>query len=223
LIRDESDGYPYFIQFICKEVYDLFIQQTSAGEKAGVPLEAITRKLDSDFFAGRWARATDRQRELLAVVALLEKQEDEFTVQEVVAKSAATLAKPFSSSHVNQMLASLCEAGLTYKNRHGRYSFAVPLFDRFILRQVEMYTPQPIFDSMPGMSTVLNFPAGLGWSTAPAAIPWSGVPATVPGSLATGLRWPAISYPMGVPPVPARKVSRRPGRKTARRPTPDQT
>jgi len=45
------------------------------------------------------------------------------------------LAKPFTASHVNQMFATLCDAGLIYKNRWGKYSFAVPLFDRFILRQ----------------------------------------------------------------------------------------
>jgi len=134
-ICDQSGGYPYFIQFICREVYDVFIQQTSAGQKPGVPMEAITRKLDTDFFAGRWARATDRQRELLLVMAGLGKPEGEFTVQEIVAHSARVLAKSFSASHANQMLASLCEAGLVYKNRHGRYSFAVPLFDRFIERQ----------------------------------------------------------------------------------------
>jgi hypothetical protein len=33
------------------------------------------------------------------------------------------------------MLAALSEAGLVYKNRHGKYSFAVPLFGRFIQRQ----------------------------------------------------------------------------------------
>jgi len=33
--------------------------------------------------------------------------------------------KPFSASHVNQMLVSLSEAGLVYKNRHGCYSLSV--------------------------------------------------------------------------------------------------
>ena len=97
-----------------------------------MPLDAITMKLDADFFAGRWARATDRQRDLLWAIASLGKPDDEFTVQEVVAASGAVLTKSFSSSHVNQMLASLCAAGLIYKNRWGKYSFAVPLFDRFI-------------------------------------------------------------------------------------------
>ncbi len=54
LISQESAGYPYFIQFICREVYDVFIQQHAAEEQRAVPIEAIQRKLDADFFAGRW-------------------------------------------------------------------------------------------------------------------------------------------------------------------------
>lgn len=136
LVCDLSGGYPYFIQFICREVYDVFQQQHGSGTASRVPTSAIIKKLDSDFFAGRWARATDRQRELLWVIANLPNQDEEFSVREIVeySKSEPTL-KGFSSSHANQMLASLSDAGLVYKNRHGRYSFAVPLLGRFILRQ----------------------------------------------------------------------------------------
>jgi hypothetical protein len=135
LIIDVSGGYPYFIQFICREVYDAFLQKTDAGEKATVPIKDITRKLDNNFFAGRWAKATDRQRELLAIIARLENCDEEFTVQEVSERSRGMSSKPFSPSHVSQMLVALGEAGLVYKNRHGKYSFAVPLLGRFILRQ----------------------------------------------------------------------------------------
>lgn len=45
------------------------------------------------------------------------------------------LDKPFGSSHVNQMLATLASQGLVFKNRHGRYCFAVPLLGRCIRRQ----------------------------------------------------------------------------------------
>jgi len=135
-IIDLSGGYPYFIQFVCREVYDLFLQQRDSGQPLAVPVEAIQRKLDTDFFAGRWARATDRQRALLKVVAQLPHCDGEFTVQEVVARSREVLDKPFSPSHANQMLATLSEAGLIYKNRHGKYSFAVPLLGDFIRRQV---------------------------------------------------------------------------------------
>jgi hypothetical protein len=142
-ITDMSGGYPYFIQFVCREVYDVFIQKIDRGEVANVPVAEIQRKLDTDFFAGRWARATDRQRDLLSVIATLENADSEFTVQEVVERSKETLDKGFSSSHVNQMLATLSDQGLVFKNRYGRYSFAVPLLAGFISRQNEqLQTPE---------------------------------------------------------------------------------
>ena len=130
-----SGGYPYFIQFICREVFDVFIQQLSREELPSVPITEIIHKLDTDFFAGRWAKATDRQRELLSVIASLETSDSEFTVQDIVEKSKQEIEKPFSSSHVNQMLVTLGDAGLIYKNRRGKYSFAVPLLGDYILRQ----------------------------------------------------------------------------------------
>lgn len=140
-ITSMSGGYPYFIQFICREVYDVFIQKMKTGERTRVPVEEITRKLDTDFFAGRWARATDRQRDLLAIIATLKNCESEFTVQEVVEASKRDPDKSFSSSHANQMLSSLCDAGLVFKNRHGRYSLGVPLLGEFIMRQIARTSP----------------------------------------------------------------------------------
>lgn len=136
LIVSQSGGYPYFIQFICKEVFDAFLQKLGEDADPVVPMNEITRKLDDDFFAGRWSRVTDRQRELLWVVAQLETCDEEFTVQDIVAESKKTLAKGFSSSHANQILNTLSTAGLVYKNRHGRYSLAVPLLANYIRRQM---------------------------------------------------------------------------------------
>lgn len=138
LITHESAGYPYFIQFICREVYDVFIRQHSDGEAKFVPVEAIQRKLDADFFAGRWARITDRQRELLWVVAHLDRPDEEFTILELTEKARTLLPKGFSPSNANQMLAGLAERGMVYKNRLGKYSFAVPLLGRFIRRTYEL-------------------------------------------------------------------------------------
>ncbi len=133
----ESGGYPYFIQFICREVFDVFIQQHANDEPRMVPVDAIQRKLDADFFAGRWAKITDRRRELLWVIANLDHPDDEFTILELIDKAKELLSKTFSPSHANQMLASLAERGMIYKNRLGKYSFAVPLLGRFILRNYE--------------------------------------------------------------------------------------
>lgn len=136
-----SGGYPYFIQFICREVFDALIQRANDGRDLKIPIDEIVRKLDNDFFAGRWAKATDRQRELLSLVARLDHCDTEFTVQEIVDVSKSGSSKPFSNSHVHQMLTALSNAGLVYKNRHGKYSFAVPLLGEFIRRQAERVLP----------------------------------------------------------------------------------
>jgi type II secretory pathway predicted ATPase ExeA len=137
VIVHESAGYPYFIQFIGREVYDVFIRQHADEEKKLVPIEAIQRKLDADFFAGRWARITDRQRELLWVVAHLDHADEEFTILELTERAKTLLPKPFSPSNASQMLTGLAERGMIYRNRFGKYSFAVPLLGRFIIRTQE--------------------------------------------------------------------------------------
>ncbi|MDR2614857.1 MAG: ATP-binding protein [Candidatus Accumulibacter sp.] len=137
-IINMSGGYPYFIQYICKEVYDVWIAKAANGEIAKMPAEDIVRKLDTDFFQGRWSKVTDRQRELLQVISTLATCDDEFTVQEIVNKSKEVLEKGFGASQVNQMLGALAESGLVFKNRIGKYSLAVPLLSRFIRRQIPL-------------------------------------------------------------------------------------
>lgn len=128
-----SGGYPYFIQFICREAYDAYLQN----EGGRVSILEIARKLDSDFFMGRWSRVTNRQRQLLWVIANLEHSDGEFTVQEVSEKSKELLSKAISPSQVSQMFNKLSDSGLVFRNRHGKYSFAVPMLGQFILRQAD--------------------------------------------------------------------------------------
>jgi hypothetical protein len=134
-----SGGYPYFIQYICKEVFDIWIAKAGTEQIPAVPTDDILRKLDTDFFQGRWSRVTDRQRVLLQVIAGLNTCDDEFTVQEIVNKSKEILDKGFSASHTNQMLASLATSGLVFKTRQGKYSLAVPLLSQFIRRQTDLF------------------------------------------------------------------------------------
>lgn len=130
-----SGGYPYFIQFICKEVYDVWLSKLGADEPPSVPEQAIVSKLDNDFFAARWDKATDRERDLLTVIARLPNADGEFSVNDIVLAAGKQLERPFSASQTNQMLGRLTAKGLIYKNRHGRYLFAVPLMSKFISRQ----------------------------------------------------------------------------------------
>ena len=76
-IVDKCGGYPYFLQFICRELFDTTLPPTEL-DASGVSIliGSILRKLDTDFYAGRWARTTDRQRALLTVIANLETSEE---------------------------------------------------------------------------------------------------------------------------------------------------
>jgi hypothetical protein len=111
----------------------------------------LIRKLDADFFAGRWGKIPDRQRELLYSIACLSNAAEEFTVNQIVDKSREIAKKHeikgFKAADVSSMMPKLINAGLTYKNRHGKYVLAVPLFDKFIKRQFEEDSGAPaLFD-----------------------------------------------------------------------------
>lgn len=140
-----SGGYPYFIQFICKETFDVWISKIAGGQKPIVPQDEIVRKLDQRFFAGRWDKASDRQREFMQVAALLPNARKEFTVQEVVSSSKDLLKrKSFSQASAGMMLRTLTDAGFVFRNRRGKYSFAVPMLDEFIVRQMGLAANLPV-------------------------------------------------------------------------------
>ncbi|MGR3913090.1 MAG: ATP-binding protein [Gammaproteobacteria bacterium] len=132
-----TKGYPYFIQFWGRELYDYLaagVDMSAKDRYAGI-VRRIFKKLDADFFEGRWAKLTDRQRDLLRIIAFLENSNAEFTVQEIVNASKGS-GDAFGGSHVNQMLTSLYEKGMVFKTRHGKYVLVVPLLDEYIRRRL---------------------------------------------------------------------------------------
>ncbi len=132
-IIEMSGGYPYFIQFLCREVYDIFEQQRQKKEAFYIPVDALLKKLDNDFFAGRWAKTTDREKEILTLIA--NAGLSVFGIQQVVTLSEKEEAvKPISKSQLSAMFGRLIDNGLIYKEKLGSYSFAVPLLERYIVR-----------------------------------------------------------------------------------------
>jgi len=58
--------------------------------------------------------------------------------------------KGFSPSHASQILAALINSGVVFRNRHGKYSFAVPLLGDFIRRQYPAELFDEASDGLPG-------------------------------------------------------------------------
>lgn len=142
LITERSDGYPHFLQFLCRELFD---HLRAVGDLRGSSptlarvIDSIILRMDSDFFGGRWNKLPDRQRDLLLCIATLETCDAEFTISEIVSASrspriARMIRKPFRANDISQMLPRLIEAGLVYRDRHGKYLFAVPLFGAYVRR-----------------------------------------------------------------------------------------
>lgn len=136
-----ADGYPYFIQFICKEVFDVLSVRARAfsviGEFAPIPFEAILQKLDQDFFASRWQRISENQKDFLGVIAQIPNCQNGFTVAQIVRLAEKNQTKKYSSSSATQFLNRLIELGFIYKTKRGQYRFAVPMLAEFIRRQTE--------------------------------------------------------------------------------------
>lgn len=143
LISEQSKGYPYFVQFICREAFDSFIIQISQGiGNPSVPLAEIIAKIDVEFFAPKWNTATDRERDLLSVVARLPHCHEEFTIKEVMDGQKAILEKPMSHSQISSMLAiNLSKKGLVFRTpRHGKYTLGIPMLASYINRQTQRTT-----------------------------------------------------------------------------------
>jgi hypothetical protein len=104
-----SGGYPYFIQFIGKEVFDAWIGKITIGVAPSAPMVEILEKLDQDFFAPRWINATDRQQQFMQVISTLPNAEEEFSVPEVVKAYKELLKSGFNPSHSVQILQALSE------------------------------------------------------------------------------------------------------------------
>lgn len=95
-----SGGYPFFIQYICKETFDLYMARLAFKEPPTIPVEQILQKLDQNFFSKRWDLVSDPQRIFLKVIAQLPNCEGEFTAQEIIRISKDILDKKYSSSSV---------------------------------------------------------------------------------------------------------------------------
>lgn len=139
-----SGGYPYFIQFICKESFDYFKlkNQVNPGAVPEVPVDIIMSNLDNDFFSGRWEMVPDRQKEFLLMVSLIEPREEQFGTQEIlesVEKNYAAYGiKTFKAGDISQQLSRAQDARILYKVSHGKYAFALPMFSDFVRRKYKV-------------------------------------------------------------------------------------
>jgi type II secretory pathway predicted ATPase ExeA len=123
-----ADGYPYFLQEYGSACW-LQADDTPIGVSDVHKAEGLAgQRLDAGFFRSRWERATEAEKRYLQAMA-----EDEDGPSRT-AELAARLGS--SQSSLSSLRSRLIQKGMIYAPEAGAVTFTVPLFARFIKRQV---------------------------------------------------------------------------------------
>lgn len=134
-VVDVTGGYPYLIQFFGKELVEQLLANGGILATGDFPSAESIDRLDAGLFSSRWNRTTDKQREVLHLIAHRnDNSSAEFSAFEI-SELGADLAG-MTNAQVSQSLQGLCERGLIYRTRHGRYAFTVPMSETMIRRRM---------------------------------------------------------------------------------------
>ena len=124
-IVEDTDSYPYFIQFFCSEIISLIGKEHISLDDYVNIRDQIIRDLGRDFFDRRIEPLNSAQKRVLYSAAALPGPDLEFAS---IQKSLGIDKRPLSNH-----LRRLEEKGFVYKPRRGVYRFAMPLLRKYPL------------------------------------------------------------------------------------------
>jgi len=129
-------GYPYFIQELGYQVWNVATAHRVYRDDVVLARDAYDAKLDTSFFRVRLDRSTPLQTAYMRAMAQLGPH----------AQKASDVARVMGrdSTQVGPTRAELIEMGLLYTPEHGYAAFTVPDFDKFMLRAVPVLEVPPL-------------------------------------------------------------------------------
>ncbi|MBS0022678.1 ATP-binding protein [Microbacterium paraoxydans] len=128
LALEISQGYPYFIQELGFQVWEIAEETPITRLDVETAREGYEAKLDSSFFRVRLDRATPLQTAYMRAMAELGPEP----------QKASEVARVMGreSTQLGPTRAELIDMGLLYTPEHGFAAFTVPEFDKFMKRAV---------------------------------------------------------------------------------------
>lgn len=124
VIKD-TDRYPFFIQFFAREIIDKVDKNVIELDDYNSVRGSILEDLGDAFFSQRMASTSLKQREILRIMASIQKKDIKFSdILDVSDMGKGTVA-----NHLKRLI----ERGFIYKSKHGFYNFTIPLFRTYIL------------------------------------------------------------------------------------------
>lgn len=129
VIRD-VEGYPYFIQLWGAELWDA--AKTTGVERLTLPLlesiePDIYRRLDVDFYDGRFESLTPAEQDLLRTTAACPYPP--LRVSDIRQRTERT------EGYINVLMGRLVEQGVLYRLQKGQYEYTAPRFFDYLRRR----------------------------------------------------------------------------------------
>ena len=130
---EETSGYPYFIQFYGYYLVDMIEKSHITIRDFQKVCPLLLRELDNSFFAGRFARASDSERNILIAMSRISGVSTTAKIHQEIKNTKLKM----TYDSLRMSLKRLEEKNLIYKKGRGIYDFTLPLFGKFILRWTE--------------------------------------------------------------------------------------
>lgn len=128
-----TEGYPYFIQELGYAAWNVSSGPAEiVKQDVESAIEVYEAKLDSSFFRVRLDRTTDLEKVYMRAMAELGPEPQKASaVAEKLERKTAELGATRSR---------LIEKGMLYQTQHGYAAFTVPHFDRFMKREIPVFS-----------------------------------------------------------------------------------
>lgn len=126
-IVDDTEQYPYFIQFYCKEIIERIHKKRITIRDYESIKPIITKQLDLDFFTPRIESLTDREKHVLFSMTDINQADLKF--RDIKAKSM------MDKNSLSQYLNRLQTKGLIHHHKRGMYMYALPMLRDYIVRK----------------------------------------------------------------------------------------
>ena len=128
-IIEITEGYPYFIQEMCKEIWnnaDVTGKDQIDTSLVQASISEFYAKLDASFFKSRYDRCTDAERDFIHAMTRCDGLPCN------ISNVAAIMKKEVQQ--ISMIRATLIAKGIIYSTRYGEIDFTVPQFDAYLKR-----------------------------------------------------------------------------------------
>jgi hypothetical protein len=131
-IFEYTGGHPYEVQLLSSHLYDAQIQGKVGSELWDTALNNTLKELGKDYFNSLLARASDREMDLLKILADEKRPLSikEFREMMIVGPRA----KKFPIANIKNFLYRLYEKGIIMRNQEGSFDIPDRMFREFITR-----------------------------------------------------------------------------------------